>query len=151
MTFGGHGQTTLLPLDQSRMPHELNSRRKPSTRSPNKELTQLYTGRDKGPLNGAHPMPTNQRSQVVAVARTAKILNYMYVKEKENAATHPRHPQRGRSNAGRVSGRTLRNPTESSAHIPTQPVRENRCTNPRLQHNDIMYGWTRARCAYERH
>ena len=49
----------------------------------------------------------------------------------ETAITHSRHPQRGRSDAGLVDGRTRQAPTESPAHIPTQPVRKNIYTNPR--------------------
>ena len=83
-------------------------------------------------------MPTKQRhanQTALPSGRSGpfrKNPNYTCVGEKENTSTHPRPPKRGRSHAGLVSGRTQRNPTGSPAHQPTQPGRENICTNPRL-------------------
>lgn len=93
-------------------------------------------------------MPTNQRSQVVAVARTAKNANYINVKKTENTATYPRHPQRERSNAGLVSGRTRR--TRQTAPPTKRPSQAEKIYT-QTHGSTNTYGGTRAWCAYERY
>ena len=93
-------------------------------------------------------MPTNQRSQVVTMARTAKITNYANVKETENTATHPRNPQQEWSNAGLVSGRTRR--TRQTAPPTNRPSQAEKIYAQTHGSNNTC-GGTRAWCAYERY